>query len=195
MRKLGIFGGTFDPIHQGHLTLAACALRQLNLDRVLFLPAACSPFKTGQPSAPAADRLAMLRLAIQDCSEFEISTWEIEKAGISYTVDALRHFQQQFPQAELFLLMGEDTFGGFDRWREPQEIRRLARLAVAPRQSLNARTLPEDVIALAMPLCGTSSTTLRRTEDAAEYLPETVRTYIQDHGLYRAGKSANGSGI
>lgn len=124
--RIGIFGGSFDPVHLGHLLLADCCWRQASLDRVEFVPAAAQPLKPRGPVASESDRVAMLLLATADRPEFSVSTMEIDRGGVSYTVDTLRAMQAEHPGAELFFLMGADSLADFPDWREPAEICRLA---------------------------------------------------------------------
>jgi len=198
VQRIGILGGSFDPIHQGHLEIALCAKDQLKLDQIFFVPAARSPFKLEKNYAASdAARLEMTRLAVQEFPEFEVSALELERGGASYTVDTLKHFKQTYPQSEFYLLMGEDTYEGLDRWKSADEIRRMARIAVAPRiKSDSVRTKdtsPKAPIYLGMPLYDASSTELRadlsrlRQNQDAElaHLPKAVRQYIRQQGLYR----------
>lgn len=202
-QKIGILGGSFDPIHQGHLGVALCANDQLKLDRVFFVPAARSPFKSENDYAVSdADRLAMTRLAIEPFKTFTVSTWELESGGISYTVDTLHHFKREYPDSEIFLLMGEDAYEGFPHWKNSKEICQLARIVIAPRAemdspksrekgSLDAGGTIGEPIYLKMPLYEASSTRVKynfkeKQPAAEEFLPEEVRDYIRKHGLYQS---------
>lgn len=131
--KIGLFGGTFDPVHLGHLLVARAALEELGLTRLFFIPAAQSPFKAGAPPAPAPLRLQMLRLALAGETACEIDDFEIKRGGMSYTVATLRHYAQMFPGAELFYLIGSDQAALLPEWREPGELARLAEFIVVPR--------------------------------------------------------------
>jgi nicotinate-nucleotide adenylyltransferase len=124
--RIGVFGGSFDPVHRGHLLLADCCWRQAGLDRVEFVPAAQQPLKPRGPVASEIERAAMLRLATADRTEFSVSTVEFDRGGVSYTVDTLRQLQAEQPDAELFFLMGADSLADFPHWREPAEICQLA---------------------------------------------------------------------
>lgn len=189
--KIGILGGTFDPIHEGHLAVAEHARKQFQLDRVFFVPAAVSPFKIDQPCGASSEaRLAMVQLALAGHPHFEAVTWELDRGGISYTADTLRYFHEKFPEAEIFLLMGEDALAGLARWKEPQTVRKLARLVVAPRQSDSAaRRKNGEILWLDMPLQDASSTEIRKAmmhhrPEAFAPVPETVRGYIRAHNIY-----------
>jgi nicotinate-nucleotide adenylyltransferase len=124
--RIGVFGGSFDPVHLGHLRLADCCWRQARLDRVEFVPAAEQPHKPSGPVASEVDRVAMLRLATSGRPAFGVSTLEIDRGGVSYTVDTLRQIGSQNPGAELFFPMGADSLADLPSWREPDEICRLA---------------------------------------------------------------------
>src|SRR5450756_729228 len=131
--KLGIFGGSFDPVHLGHLLVAQAAVEELGLDRLFFIPAAQSPFKPENKPASAAGRLQLLRLALAGKTNYEIDGQEIRRGGVSYTVDTLRDYAKRFPGAELFYLIGADNAAKLNEWREAQELARLAHFVVVPR--------------------------------------------------------------
>jgi len=199
--KVGVLGGTFDPVHLGHLILADTAWEALALDRLLFVPAGNPWRKAGRPISPAHHRLAMVRLALTG-SPFEVWTGELERPGPSYTVDTLRQLQRELAGAQLFLVMGYDALLDLPNWHRPQEIISLALLAVASRPGTDdegalARleaSLPglgERVIWLDMPPVGISATLVRervRAGRSIRYLvPAAVEDYIRGHGLYRGG--------
>jgi nicotinate-nucleotide adenylyltransferase len=131
--KLGIFGGSFDPVHLGHLLVAQAAIEELGLDRLFFIPAAQSPFKPENQPAPTPARLQLLRLALAGRTNCEIDEQEIRRGGVSYTIDTLRDYAKGFPGAELFYLIGADHAAKLDKWREPDELSRLAEFVVIPR--------------------------------------------------------------
>jgi nicotinate-nucleotide adenylyltransferase len=117
-----LFGGSFDPVHNGHLAAARRAREAGGLDEVVFVPAAASPLKLGRMVAPGADRLAMLRLAVADEPAFSVSDYEIAKAGVSYTIDTVRHFEAAWPGARLVLVFGADSLAALHRWREARAL-------------------------------------------------------------------------
>lgn len=140
--KLGLFGGSFDPVHTGHLLMARAACEELGLDRLCFLPAAQSPLKPEQlPAAPEV-RVRLLRLALAGCPQFTVDTQEVERGGISYTVNTLRDYSARFPDTELFYLIGQDHIGLLPKWREPEELARLATFVVIPRPGQPAQPFP-----------------------------------------------------
>lgn len=131
--KLGIFGGSFDPIHLGHLLVAQAAMEELGLDKLFFIPAAQSPFKPESKPAPDAVRLQLLRLALAGKSNCEVDGQEIRRGGISYTVDTLRDYAKKFPSAEIFYLIGADNAAKLNEWREAGELAKLAEFVAVPR--------------------------------------------------------------
>ena len=140
--KIGIFGGSFDPVHLGHLLVAQAAIEELKLDRLFFIPAAQSPFKPENKPAPDAARLQLLRLALAGKPNCEIDAQEIQRGGISYTVDTLRDYAQRFPGAELFYLIGADNAAKLNAWRDPAELARRAEFVVVPRPGEGAAQFP-----------------------------------------------------
>ena len=200
--RLGIFGGSFDPVHYGHLLLAECCREQCRLDRVRLVPAAISPLKQDAHPATAQQRVEMLRLAIGGHQALEVDTREIDRGGVSYTVDTLRELAGEDPPRELFLLLGSDSLADFPRWREAAEICRLAVPIIVRRAGAGEVTL--DALAglvspqrlemigrhqVQMPLVDLSSTDLRRRVAAGQSIryrtPRAVEKYIQSQGLYR----------
>ena len=131
--KLGIYGGSFDPVHLGHLLVAQAAVEELGLDKLFFVPAAQSPFKTENEMAPASARLQLLRLALAGKMNCEVDDQEIRRGGISYTIDTLRAYAKKFPAAKLFYLIGADNAAKLNEWREPAELAKLAEFAAVPR--------------------------------------------------------------
>jgi nicotinate-nucleotide adenylyltransferase len=197
MRRIGLFGGTFDPPHLGHLVLAEWALVQMRLDRVVFMPAGTPPHKRGRRLTDAAHRLAMTRLAVRGNPAFSVSGLEARRDGPSFTVDTLRYLHARQPGARLYLLMGADSLADFPDWHEPGEIVRLATLLVAvrpgpaePTRGGGARARGH-VIRLDNPLVAISSSALRsraRAGRSLRYLvPGAVAAYVARHGLYRRG--------
>jgi nicotinate-nucleotide adenylyltransferase len=201
--RIGLFGGSFDPVHRGHLLLAECCWRQARLDRVEFVPTAQQPLKPRGPVAGEADRVAMLRLAIAERREFALSLLEVERGGVSYTVDTLRQFRSERPDAELFFLMGADSLADFPTWREPAVICDLAtplvvRRAGSPPPDFNAlaplvtaeRLAEIRALEVEMPSTPISSSNIRQSiAEHGEWqalVPETVAAYISERGLYRS---------
>ena len=186
--RLGIFGGTFDPPHVGHLLVVADALEKLRLDRVAFVPAAVQPLKAGQQVTNPEHRLAMVRLLVGDDPRFSVDPIEIEREGLSYTVETLTAFAERHPQSERFFLVGTDVLASFGQWREPARVVRLATLAVMERDGETAH-LPEGAIRVATRRVDVSSTEIRervrRGRTIRGFVPEAVEAYIASQRLYR----------
>jgi nicotinate-nucleotide adenylyltransferase len=197
--RIGVFGGTFDPPHVGHLLLAADARDALRLDRLIFIPAGAQPFKIETPPvASGHDRLEMVRLAVADDPNYVVDDAEIARKGLSYTVDTLEHLSGRHKGAELFLLVGRDTLEGFSKWRDPERIRELATLAVMQRagaaieRSGAERVGAEgvgDVVSVSTRRVDVSSTEIRERLRAGKsikgFVPESVERFIEARGLYR----------
>jgi nicotinate-nucleotide adenylyltransferase len=143
VKRIGIFGGSFDPVHLGHLLVAHAAREEMNLDQLIFVPANLSPFKTRNHPAPEALRLRMLRLALAGLNWCSVSDLELKRGGISYTVDTVRSLASQFAGCRLFLLIGEDNLAGLPEWKEAGELKARVEFLVIPRPgSSTAAELP-----------------------------------------------------
>ena len=132
-QKIGLFGGSFDPVHLGHLLVAQAACEEAGLQRLYFIPAAQSPFKPGIVPTPPAERLRLLRLALAGKSNYEIDDQEIKRGGVSYSIDTVRDYAKRFPQAELYYLVGADHVPTLPKWRESAELAQLVRFVAIPR--------------------------------------------------------------
>lgn len=201
--RIGILGGTFNPPHLGHLVCAQEAHLQLELDRVLLVPAGWPPHKAVEDDPGVQHRLGMCRAAIADDGQrFEVSAAEAERVGPSYTVDTLDQLRSSMPDSELFLIVGGDVAAGFASWREPERVLSLASLAVADRPGTDRTAIERALGGVAggerarffdMPEIGISSTMIRhrvRRGEPTRYLtPERVRAYVDQHGLYRTGSA------
>jgi len=133
MERIGLFGGSFDPVHLGHLLVAQAAREELDLARLFFIPAAQSPFKPESAPTPAPERLRLLRLALAGKTWCEIDEQEIQRGGVSYTIETLRDYAVRFPQAQLFYLIGADHLAQLPKWRAAEELARLVEFVVIPR--------------------------------------------------------------
>ena len=133
MMRIGLYGGTFDPIHHGHLFVARAALEELRLDRLIFIPAAHSPFKPDMRPLDGAWRARLVRMALAGSPEFDVSHRELERGGVSYTVDTVREYQEEYPQAELVYLIGTDHVGALPEWKEAEALAKMVEFAIIPR--------------------------------------------------------------
>jgi nicotinate-nucleotide adenylyltransferase len=189
MRRIGLFGGTFDPPHLGHLALAECARDQLDLERVIFVPAGSPPHKRRAERSSAPRRVAMTRLAVRGNRAFRISLLEVRRQGPSFTVDTLLDLARRFPGCRLYLLLGADSLADFANWHRPREILRLATLVVAERPGVRGRVGPRrGVVWLENFAVDISSSAIRaraRAGRSVRYLvPEAVERYIVRHRVY-----------
>jgi nicotinate-nucleotide adenylyltransferase len=196
-RRIGVLGGTFDPVHNGHLYIANALRAALDLERVVWVPAGRPPHKTGQIVSSDRDRLAMLELALTGSATDQISTIDIERSGPSYTADTVVILAQRFAPARLFFLMGEDSLRDLPTWYDPERLLRAAELAVAARPGVDAdlesvaRQVPTvrgRVLLVPTEEIAISSSGIRRrvreNQSIHGLVPAAVEAYIQDHGLY-----------
>jgi nicotinate-nucleotide adenylyltransferase len=191
--RIGIYGGTFNPPHRGHLIVAERVREKLVLDRVVFVPSHISPHKQDVVAVSGQARLDMLRLLLRGNAALEVSDCEVQREGVSYTVDTLRHFRQAYPSAELFLLVGTDNFAEFYTWRDPDDILEISTLVVMTRPgSEDVRALPEEggrIFLCRVPAIAVSSSTIRervrRGESVRHLVPDQVREYIEQKRLYQ----------
>jgi nicotinate-nucleotide adenylyltransferase len=195
--RIGLLGGSFDPPHNGHLLAAGDAYDALSLDRLVFIPAAVQPLKARQTVAPASQRLAMVRALVEGDARFDVSTIEIDRGGLSYTVDTLTALAEQWPHAELYWLVGADVIGSFAKWRDPARIAELANLVVLTRtgngmgedRSPDLSSLPGAPRALPSRRIDISSTEIRERVRAGKsirgFVPDAVADLIAVERLYR----------
>lgn len=197
-RRVGVLGGTFDPIHNGHLAAARAAIRCAGLDELMLVPAAVPPHR-GPAAASPADRLAMTRAAAAGEPKMTVSDLEISRPGRSYTVDTLRDLRARRPADELFLVLGWDAAREIRSWREPDAVLDLATLVVITRPGLAAPAEPDlraagidpgRAVLCADPTPDVEATDIRDALHAGQPLPDgvlprAVAAYVEDHGLYR----------
>ncbi|MEN9231384.1 MAG: nicotinate-nucleotide adenylyltransferase [Thermostichus sp. DG02_5_bins_236] len=198
VKRIAILGGTFNPIHQGHLIMAEQALWQFHLDQILWMPAGDPPHKPLAPGATTADRLAMVKLAIADHEHFACSELEIHRQGRSYTIETLRSLIQEQPDTQWFWIIGVDALRDLPQWHQAQELAQICHWIVAPRVDAGhapqvlravAEKLPLQAELLEAPTLTLSSTYLReqiQKGGSIRYLvPTAVEQYIHQHQLYR----------
>ena len=200
--RLGVFGGTFDPVHYGHLLLAECCREQCRLDEVWFLPAAVPPHKQSRALTPAGLRVEMLELAIAGQPNFSVCRYEVDRGGVNYSFETLAHFREEDRDRELFFLLGADMLWDMHNWREPGKICDSA-IPIAVRRPgepavdfgmLADLTSPERIELMRrheveMPEMGLSSTEIRRRVAAGLSIryrtPRAVEKYIETRELYK----------
>ena len=200
MLKIGILGGTFDPIHEGHLQIAKSVRECLRLDKVIFIPAGRPWLKSGQSVTDAVHRLSMVELAIEGNPHFEVSRIEIERPGPTYTVDTLTELRRRKEDAELYLILGMDSVRDLGRWHRPERIFELCLVAAVSRPGVAdisvcdlERVFPSSAGRIRMvngPMVNTSATDIRSRAAGGSTLrgvPDSVRDYIIKHELYGNG--------
>ncbi|MDO4268721.1 MAG: nicotinate-nucleotide adenylyltransferase [Eubacteriales bacterium] len=201
MSKIGIMGGTFDPIHNGHLALGRQAYEEYGLDQVWFMPSGTPPHKKDHTVTAAADRCEMVKLAIAGCPCFKLSDFEIRRPGNTYTADTLALLRGQYPEHEFYFIIGGDSLYEIERWYHPERIMKLAVLLAAGREYEGAvRTMDQqiaylkerygaDIRRLHCREMDVSSNEVRgleaRGERIVQYVPKPVEAYIESHGLYQ----------
>ncbi|MGD1017777.1 MAG: nicotinate-nucleotide adenylyltransferase [Verrucomicrobiia bacterium] len=199
-KRIGILGGTFNPIHLGHLLIAQDAMEQMALDRVKFIPSATPPHKTAEVLAGERDRLQMIRLAIRGNDRFELDDIEIRRGGKSYSVDTLMELRRRNPKADFYFIIGADSLGELHLWREAQRLVRLCTFVTVPRPGFEAKPVVDRRLDAASRKrlrqhvlrghpCGIASREIRSrvaSGRSIRYLvPDAVTEYIRRHGLYQ----------
>jgi nicotinate-nucleotide adenylyltransferase len=197
--RIGVFGGTFDPVHYGHIRPVEAAAAKFQLREVLFVPARVNPLKGSAHPTDARHRVAMLALALQGRSDWTIDLEELDREPPSYTVDTLRAIRARRPDDELWLLMGTDVLAGFARWREPEEILRIGRLAAFHREPYDGDRVVVPEVPGIRDRCvvfDAGSVRITATEIRDDLalgrpvggrVPEPVAEYVTKQGLYRPG--------
>jgi nicotinate-nucleotide adenylyltransferase len=188
--RLGLYGGSFDPVHCGHVLVAQAACEELGLSRLFFIPAAQSPFKPQGAPAPAGERLRLLRLALAGQPHYEIDDQEIRRGGTSFTIDTVHDFAMRFPGAELLYLIGADHVPTLPAWRDAESLARLVEFVVIPRPGQRSAPLPRPFRGRELtgfPL-GVSSSQIRSRVKAGlsvrGLVPDAVNEAIVNSGLY-----------
>ena len=190
MPRIGLYGGSFDPVHLGHLMVAHAALEEARLDKLIFIPAALSPFKPSQTPAPAAARVAMLRGSLAGLAWAEVDLQEIERGGTSYTIDTVMDWRRQAPDAELFYIIGADHVPSLGKWRASARLASEVTFLVVPRPGEKLPEIPEGFCL--QPLVGhpvsiSSSDIRRRIQEGrsvGQLLPSFAAQFVVAHQLY-----------
>lgn len=185
MKKIGLLGGSFDPIHIGHVAIAEAAKMALALDFVIFIPASCSPFKSGSRVSDE-HRLEMVRLAISSHDDFVLSDYEIKKGGISYTYETVTYIKSQYPNDKLYLILGDEAYRELGHWKNPQIIAACCDFAVVTRDN---NGVPENAHYVKMNPVSVSSTEirerLREGKSCSGMVDSLVLSYIEKNNLYK----------
>jgi len=191
--RIGLFGGSFDPPHNGHLGIARAAAERLGLDRTILIPSAVPPHKLDRDLSSAEGRLAMCELAVAGVPGLSVSDIELRREGVSYTVDTLLEIYRRYPGSDLFLLIGMDNYLEFHLWMDPDQILEMATVVVMDRPGYQVRgsepPAGSRIMRVEVPQIDVSSTQIRRLVQLGEpisgLVPRTVEEYIAAHGLYR----------
>ncbi|HEY0257518.1 MAG TPA: nicotinate-nucleotide adenylyltransferase [Candidatus Methylacidiphilales bacterium] len=187
--RLGIYGGTFDPVHTGHLLLARDALEQARLDAVLFVPCGQSPHKSRRPRATDAQRLALLRLGLRGEPRFWLTRCELDRPAPSYAIETAVEIREAFPRAELFWLIGTDQLIALDKWHRADDLRRLVKFVLLQRGETAVKNKSRTVLSLPQPRrIDISATEIRHRVKSRlpidHLVPSPVAAYIKRHALY-----------
>ncbi len=192
--RVGLFGGTFDPVHIGHLVVAEWLTEMLEIDTTFWIPAFHHPFEKRGDISAAAYRLAMVDKAIAPFPKFQLSTLEIDRQGVSYAIDTIIHFREKYPEADLYYFIGQDNLADFLKWRDPMKILENSYLAVFNRGSKNLNNTNDleehpKVLVVDSPRIEISSTHIRQRIQKGlawqSLVPESVFRFISDHPMYR----------
>ena len=189
-QSIAVLGGSFDPVHNGHVMIARSALEELELDRLIVMPAAQSPFKPDQQLAPAEARMEWLRLAFVGEPKVEISSWELDRGGVSYSIDTLRALAVAHPKAELFYLVGADHVATLTEWREADALAAAATFVVVPRPGASAVEFPSPFrgrVLTGNPVAISASEIrdrLRAGESVADFVPPKVAQMLNSMQIY-----------
>lgn len=191
VKRIALYGGAFDPVHNAHLEVARRAVRQAHLDQLIFIPSAQSPLKTHKPHVSDAERLQMLDLVAREDAAFCVDPFEIEKGGVSYSFETVRHFQSAYPGAELFWIIGADQFEQLADWKRIEALAAAVQFLVFARpgyQRVEPGIAGLNYCLLEAPLMAESSSEIRQRclagEPITTYLPKAVEAFILSRGLY-----------
>jgi len=187
--RIGILGGTFNPIHLGHLQLAEGMMKKLNLDKVIFVPSRITPLREKRQVIEPYKRYKMVKLAIEDNKKFEVSRYEIDKEGVSYTIDTLNAFRDRYKNAELFFIAGSDIAYELDKWKDFDKICKISTFVIARRSSFKLPKTDLNVLTVEIETLDVSSSEIRQkikdNKDVRHLLPDKVYQYIKREGLYK----------
>lgn len=193
MQRIGILGGTFNPIHIGHLMIAQMVLEKYGLDKVIFIPCFLPPHKSGRNVIEAKHRLRMTRLGVRGNPHFEVSAFEIEQGGKSYSINTLRYLQGRYPDARFFFIIGSDHIARLHTWRRIKEVLEMVSFIAVYRPGFKPIPSRIPVKSMIIPGVHTSSSDIRRRlasgKTVKHLIPENVSRYIQKYRLYQGKKA------
>lgn len=186
MKKIGFLGGTFDPIHNGHVEIAKIAADSLGLDKVFFIPAALPPHKEGNYAENGVHRLNMAYLAAEVDERFEVTDYEFKREGKSYSYLTMEYFKELYSDATLYFILGDEAYAALDSWKHPERLKKVVEFIVVNRENIE---FSGNVHSIKIPPIDISSTKIRalikENKDAGSYLPQKVYDYILRNNLYR----------
>ena len=192
MKRIGILGGTFNPIHNGHLVIAQTALEKLNLDKVIFVPSNMTPHKTQAGAISGKDRYAMVKFAIAHSPHFDACDFEIDKEGPSYSIDTVGYLRHLHPKDKLYFIIGSDNAAILHTWKGIKELTKLVTFIAVYRASFPKKNSKVNVRWISMPRLDISASFLRKQARSGKsiryFVPESVAIYIEKRGLYRKGQ-------
>ncbi|MFH1783080.1 MAG: nicotinate-nucleotide adenylyltransferase [Candidatus Omnitrophota bacterium] len=187
--KIGVLGGTFDPVHNGHLYLAKKVLKKLSLDKIIFIPTYIPPHKKGSSVTSARHRYNMLKFALKGNKKFSVSCIELNRKGKSYSIDTIRQLRKKYKNAELYFITGSDSLKVLKIWKALGKMLKLCTFIIVKRPGHSLKGLPKGFIALDIKAKDISSTELRKrfkkTLSIAKFVPKSVRSYITNNSLYK----------
>jgi len=189
-KRIGMLGGTFDPIHLGHIKLATESIEKLSLDQLVFIPAYLPPHKPDRKITPAEVRYRMVELAVEAMDRIAVSRIELRLKGKSYSINTIKRLKAKYGEAaSIFLITGADSIGELDTWKDLDELKRISSFVIATRPGYSARQTPPGTNFIEIESPDISSTEIRRRirdkEDFKEFLPQKVYNYIIERGLYQ----------
>lgn len=183
--RIGLFGGAFNPVHNGHMEIARTAIREAKLDKLIFIPTGNAPHKAESKTVTRDDRMEMLLRALHGEENMEVSDYELRRSEVSYSAETVEHFRDAYPEDELFFLIGDDSYNSLDKWYQPHRITNVCTMLVFPREG--AQVKPPAVL-ISMPKIEVSSSEIREKiksgKDVIKLLPKSVFDYIIEKRLY-----------
>ena len=183
--RIGLFGGAFNPVHNGHMEIARTALEKAQLDKIIFIPTGNAPHKAESKTVTRDNRLEMLLLALRDEKKMEVSDYELRRTEVCYSAETVEYFREVYPEDELFFIIGDDSYNSLDKWYQPHRITNVCTMLVFPREGA---VVNPPAIAIPMPIVDAASSEIREKiksgKDVIKLLPKSVFDYIIEKRLY-----------